>query len=87
MGKTAAFNGSFDEELRGALARSVTLRPLCWLGAPQRARRWRVDALVAVVPADAIPRRWRPVHHLLDDACARRPLGRLGLDLHPIPRP
>jgi hypothetical protein len=64
--------------------RAFSLHPLCWFGAPQRARRWCVDALVTFVPADAIPRRRRPAHDLLYDARARRPLGRLGVDLNPI---
>jgi hypothetical protein len=50
----------------------------------QRARRWCVDGLVPVVPADAIARVSRPVHDLLDDACPSRPLGRLGLDVYAI---
>jgi hypothetical protein len=71
------------ESAEGRLTRSVSLHPL-WLGRPQRARRWCVDALVAVIPADAITRRWRRPHHLLDNARTGPPLGRLGLDLHPI---
>ena len=42
-----------------------------------------VDALVSVVPADAVARRGCFVKDLLDDARARWPLGRLRLDLDP----
>ena len=40
-----------------------------WFGS-QRSARGRVDALVAVVPADAIPRRWVAAQHFLNDTGA-----------------
>src|SRR5215207_1626513 len=52
----------------------------------QRADGGCVNALVPVVPADVIARVSRPLHDLLDDARAGRPVGRLGLDLHTISR-
>src|SRR5919106_2189912 len=63
---------------------SSVLRPLGGLDSLQRARSGCVDALVPVVPADAIARVSRTLHDLLDYARPGRPVGRLGLDLHAI---
>src|ERR687896_412567 len=54
------------------------------LGETQSAGRGRVAALVPVVPLDPVARRGRAMDDLLYDAGPRWPLGRLGLDLHPI---
>jgi hypothetical protein len=58
---------------------------LAWSGATQRTRRRGVDALVPVVPANAIARGRCLPHHLLDNAFPRPLLGRLRLDLDAIP--
>src|SRR5215207_2197398 len=50
----------------------------------QSAPRGCVDALVAVVPFDAIAGRWWAVDDLLYDSPARWSLRRFGLDLHVI---
>src|SRR5829696_5376022 len=63
---------------------TAVLRLLGRLGGVQRPCRRGVDALVPVVPADSIARRGCLTHDFLDDASSRRPLGRLGLDLHAI---
>src|SRR5215218_4732412 len=76
MARIAGGNPSDDQEPR--------LRPVCRLRGAQRPRRRRVDALVPVVPADAVARGGRPVHDLLYDARAGWSLGRFGLDLHAI---
>src|ERR671922_90515 len=67
---------SLVRQLAGAFWRVARLRWLGLLGAPKRSGRGRVDALVSVVPADAITRRGWRLHNLLDDPRARWPLGR-----------
>src|SRR5215204_3311266 len=64
---------------------SPVLRLLARPGATQRPRRRGVNALVPVVPANAIARGRCLPHHLLDDAHPRPPLGRLRLDPDAIP--
>src|SRR5512133_1704632 len=65
--------------------------PLAWLrflgrlGGTHRPCRGHVDALVPVIPANAIARGRCLTHHLLYDAGPRRPLGRLRLNLDAIP--
>ena len=80
-GSSESGGGRFVARAAGAgKRRFLTLRLLGGLGAAQRPRRWAVDALVPVVPANAIARR-RLAHDLLDDAGPRRSLRRLRLDL------
>jgi hypothetical protein len=61
------------------------LRLLARSGATQRPRRRGLDALVPVVPANAIARGRCVPHHLLDYAHPRPLLGRLRLDLDAMP--
>src|SRR5688572_31742748 len=70
--------------MRGALGSRPPLGPFRRLCETQGARRRCVDALVAVVPFDAIASRRWAVDDFLYDAPARWPLGRFGLDLHVI---
>jgi hypothetical protein len=69
----------------GGLLSAHVLRLRARPGGTQRPRRWGVDALVPVVPANAIARGRCFPHHLLNDARPRAPLGRLRFDLDAIP--
>jgi hypothetical protein len=79
-------SGAVDRKTSGRVSVSVSRLALAlgaWLGS-QGAARWRVDARVAVIPADPITRRRIATQHFFNHAGAGSAADRLRLGYHAL---